>query len=76
MKRTSSVEDCERALANGVSVYAKNGMGDWVKVDAVYADGTARVADSLSGLNDGTIGELMTVDNPRIELKLRDLEVA
>jgi hypothetical protein len=76
MKLTSSVDDSRIAIAAGFSVYAKNGIGDWIKVDAVYPDGTARVADALSGFNDGTIGQIMTKDNANICLLLRDLEIA
>jgi len=75
MKLTSSIDDCRLAIAAGFAVYAKNGMGDWIRVDAVYVDATARVADALSGFNDATIGQIMTPNNSKVELRLRDLEI-
>jgi predicted transcriptional regulator len=75
MKLASSVQECIEALGSGNAVYAKNGIGDWIKVDAVYPDGSARVADALSGFNDDTIGRLMTVDSENSLLRIRDLEI-
>ena len=75
MKLTSSINDCRLALPMGFAVYAKNGMGDWIKVSSVNADGSAIVADDLSGFNSGTIGQLMTFDNQNIELRIKDFEI-
>jgi hypothetical protein len=75
MKITNSVQECMTAIANNESVYVKNAMGDWIKVDQVNEDGSARVADALSGFNSGTIGMMMTIDNPNIDLRIKDYEV-
>lgn len=75
MKLTSSVDDCRLAILVGFKVYAKNRMGDWIEVDQVNFDGSARVADSLSGFNSGIVGQMMTFDDPNIELCIRDFEI-
>jgi hypothetical protein len=75
MRYTNSVQESRDALRNGETVCIKNAMGDWITVDLINPDGSARVADSLSGFNSGTIGQTMTIDNPNIDLRIRDYEV-
>jgi len=75
MRLTDSIPACIDALANGAIVYAKNGMGDWIKVDAINTDGCAKVADDLSGFNSGTIGQWMTPEHKNVDLRVRDFEI-
>ena len=55
-KWPNTIAEVHSALLNGAVVYAKNEVGDWIKIDVIRADGEVRVADALSGFNDGTIG--------------------
>ena len=52
----NTIAECKQALSDGKHVYAKDQVGDWLKIDAIRDDGAARVADSLSGLNSELIG--------------------
>ncbi len=57
-KYSTSPAEAKEALAKGEFVYAKNKVGDYIKIDKISDDGTkVRVADALSGFNDGTVGK-------------------
>ncbi len=75
MTLSNSISECMTAIESGKSVYAKNAIGDWIKVDIIRPDGSARVADHLSGFNDGTVFEMMTFENANIHLCIRDFEI-
>lgn len=73
--KAQTLSEIQKALAEGIAVYAKNAMGDWIRIDAVNDEGHARVADHLSGFNSGTIGQWMTPNNCNIDLNLREFEI-
>lgn len=53
----NTLGEVDKALGKGIRVFAKNSIGDWIAIDAIRTDGAVRVADALSGFNDGTIGQ-------------------
>ena len=60
MKTTFSFEQLENELTAGSRVFGKNRIGDWIQVDSFRLSAgvlEARIADALSGFNDGTVGQ-------------------
>ena len=75
MTLTDSIQGCIEALENGAIVYAKNGMGDWIRVNFINSSGCAQVADDLSGFNSGIVGQWMTPNHSNADLRIRDFEI-
>jgi len=75
MTATNTIQECIYALDHGFIVYAKNGMGDWIRVNFINSSGCAQVADDLSGFNSGIVGRWMTPNHTNADLRIRDFEI-